>query len=82
MKPWQGQSGPRSGHLTTKQIPPGWGWSQDHRKLLNGIVWVLRTGAPWRRSGSPQRVVTNGHGSPVEALPVAPPGSKAHSDLT
>ena len=22
--------------------------AQDHRKLLNGIVWVLRTGAPWR----------------------------------
>ena len=22
--------------------------AQDHRKLLNGVVWVLRTGAPWR----------------------------------
>jgi transposase len=22
--------------------------AQDHRKLLNGMVWVLRTGAPWR----------------------------------
>lgn len=22
--------------------------AQDHRKLLSGIVWVLRTGAPWR----------------------------------
>src|SRR5690349_162134 len=22
--------------------------AQDHRKLLNGIVWVVRTGAPWR----------------------------------
>ena len=22
--------------------------AQDHRRLLNGIVWVLRTGAPWR----------------------------------
>jgi transposase len=21
---------------------------QAHRKLLNGMVWVLRTGAPWR----------------------------------
>jgi len=22
--------------------------AQDHRQLLNGIIWVLRTGAPWR----------------------------------
>ena len=22
--------------------------SQDHRIVLNGILWVLRTGAPWR----------------------------------
>ena len=22
--------------------------SQDHRTVLNGILWVLRTGAPWR----------------------------------
>lgn len=21
---------------------------QDHRRVLNGILWVLRTGAPWR----------------------------------
>nr|BBH91792.1 hypothetical protein KTC_65430 [Thermosporothrix sp. COM3] len=20
----------------------------DHRHILNGILWVLRTGAPWR----------------------------------
>jgi transposase len=20
----------------------------DHRRLLNGILWILRTGAPWR----------------------------------
>jgi len=22
--------------------------AQEHRRLLNGILWVLRTGAPWR----------------------------------
>src|SRR5690349_17730240 len=22
--------------------------TEDHRRLVNGIVWVLRTGAPWR----------------------------------
>jgi transposase len=22
--------------------------SEDHRTTLNGILWVLRTGAPWR----------------------------------
>lgn len=22
--------------------------SQDHRTTLNGILWILRTGAPWR----------------------------------
>jgi transposase len=24
------------------------GQYQDHRRILNGILWVLRTGAPWR----------------------------------
>jgi transposase len=32
-------------------LPPaagrGHAWS-DHRRVLNGIVWRLRTGAPWR----------------------------------
>ncbi len=22
--------------------------AHDHRRILNGIVWILRTGAPWR----------------------------------
>ncbi len=22
--------------------------AKDHRTVLNGILWVLRTGAPWR----------------------------------
>ena len=22
--------------------------AEDHRKILNGMLWVLRTGAPWR----------------------------------
>jgi len=25
-----------------------WTSSADHRQLLNGMLWVLRTGAPWR----------------------------------
>lgn len=34
--------------------------SKDHRTILNGILWILRTGAPWRdlpeRYGSWQTV--------------------------
>jgi transposase len=26
---------------------PGGRWS-DHRRVINGILWKLRTGAPWR----------------------------------
>lgn len=22
--------------------------NKDHRKIINGILWILRTGAPWR----------------------------------
>lgn len=22
--------------------------NEDHRKIINGILWILRTGAPWR----------------------------------
>jgi transposase len=34
--------------------------NKDHRTVLSGIVWILRTGAPWRdlpeRFGSPKTV--------------------------
>ena len=26
---------------------PGHPW-QDHRRIVNGILWILHTGAPWR----------------------------------
>lgn len=34
-------------------LPPQWTGkrgrpSHHHRRILNGIVWILRTGAPWR----------------------------------
>lgn len=33
-------------------LPPQKSWTgkpaKDHRKVMNGILWVLRTGAPWR----------------------------------
>lgn len=36
--------------------------SKDHRTILNGILWILRTGAPWRdlteRYGPWQTVAT------------------------
>ncbi len=31
----------------TKKGRPGRPWN-DHRRTLNGIIWILRTGAPWR----------------------------------
>jgi transposase len=33
-------------------LPPGKPWTgrpnEDHRRILNGILWIDRTGAPWR----------------------------------
>ncbi len=47
-------------------LPPQKPWTgrpnHDHRPVLNGILWVLRTGAPWRdlpdRYGKPSTVST------------------------
>jgi transposase len=47
------------GDLTNEQwkkleplLPPQQAWTgqpaADHRRVINGILWVLRTGAPWR----------------------------------
>jgi transposase len=36
--------------------------NKDHRTVLSGIIWILRTGAPWRdlpeRFGSPKTVAS------------------------
>ncbi len=33
-------------------LPPQKPWTgkpnKDHRMIINGILWILRTGAPWR----------------------------------
>jgi len=34
--------------LLPSQKPPVGRPAEDHRRILNGILWVLRTGAPWR----------------------------------
>ena len=47
-------------------LPPQKPWTgrpnHDHRPILNGILWILRTGAPWRdlpaRYGKPSTVST------------------------
>lgn len=49
----------KRGDLTDEQweklqpyLPPQKAWTgkpaQDHRTVINGILWILRTGAPWR----------------------------------
>lgn len=53
------QKRPRRGELTDRQwnrfkplLPPQKPHtgcpSKDHRTVINGILWILRTGAPWR----------------------------------
>ena len=34
--------------LLPSQKPPVGRPAKDHRRLLNGILWILHTGAPWR----------------------------------
>ena len=34
-------------HLLPNDIRRGRPWN-DHRRTLDGILWILRTGAPWR----------------------------------
>jgi transposase len=34
--------------LLPPQKPPTGHPNLDHRTILNGMVWILRTGAPWR----------------------------------
>jgi transposase len=48
--------------LLPPQKPPTGRPATDHRRILNGILWLLRTGAPWRdlpeRSGPWQTVAS------------------------
>lgn len=34
--------------LLPKPSPKGGRPAHDHRTIINGILWILRTGAPWR----------------------------------
>jgi transposase len=34
--------------LLPPQKPPTGCPAKDHRTIINGILWILRTGAPWR----------------------------------
>lgn len=42
------QQWPRLKPLLPAQKPDTGRPSNDHRTVINGILWVLRTGAPWR----------------------------------
>ncbi|MDV2997942.1 MAG: hypothetical protein N4J56_007647 [Chroococcidiopsis sp. SAG 2025] len=36
--------------LLPQPSPKGGRPANDHRTIINGILWILRTGAPWRDS--------------------------------
>ncbi len=42
------EQGERLAPLLPPQKPNVGRPAQDHRLILNGILWILRTGAPWR----------------------------------
>src|SRR6266540_3530929 len=42
-EPWE-----RLQSLLPPQKPPTGRPAHDHRMIINGILWILRTGAPWR----------------------------------
>ena len=55
----QYQDGDARGDLTDEQwkklqslLPPQKAWTRqpaaDHRRIINGILWLHRTGAPWQ----------------------------------
>lgn len=40
-------SGNKSSTFFRRTVTAGNQW-KDHRTMINGILWILRTGAPWR----------------------------------
>ena len=42
------QQGQRLQLLLPKPSPKGGRPAKEHRTVINGILWILRTGAPWR----------------------------------
>ncbi len=55
--------------------------NDDHRRIVNGILWVLRTGAPWRDlperygPGATARAAPSRAGSTLGAGPAFGAGS-------